>query len=162
NVVIPSFECLENLRPVGAFPVDLSRPKSARLQDLGEFLAGSDQRQEHQGFAPLSVFEHLVSDLLQVRIERRPQLPRREVAVLHGHLTDVKPEWYSHRPDRREVALSDRPGQRVLVGEAVEKLAKISHVSPIWRGRYSEYLGVPEMVQYPLIALGQHVLCLVD
>ena len=154
HVVGSGVKICQDLGAIGALAVDLGSMESVAVQGIPEFLAGFDQRQKDNGFAPLAVVRHLGGDLVQIRVQGAAQLAHGIVPAGHAHGGDVQPEGDGLRHNAAQKAVPDGIGEFVLIGQAVEHLAQIAQVAAVRRGRYAQDLGRGEPVQNAAVAVG--------
>ena len=162
HVVLAAVECRKDFRAVGRFAVHFCRTEAARTQNIAEFLAGLDERQEHNGLAVGTGLCHLVRDLVEVRVERTVEVARLKVAGLHADTGQIHPERHGQRLDGHKVALADGLGQRILIRQRLKHAAEISHITSVGCCGYAEHLCAVKVVEDTSVAVGYRVMRFVD
>ena len=162
HVVLVGFEIRKHLSAVGALAVDLGGAKALRVEQVPELLARLDEGQEHHRFAPGTACCHFFSNLAQVRVKSSAKLAYGIIAAAHAHGGDVQLEGDGLGHDAAEVAVFDGIGQLVLIGQAVEHLAEVSHIAPVGGSGHAQDLRTAEVVKDAAIAVGDGMVGLVD
>ncbi|CDF04911.1 unknown [Megasphaera elsdenii CAG:570] len=86
DVVFTGIEVGQDLRPVFAVAIDFGGPEAGFIQDVTEFLACRNERQEDDGLAVLAVGLHFPGNLAKIWVQCRPQFTGFIVA---GRKTDA-------------------------------------------------------------------------
>ena len=100
--------------------------------------------------------------MAQVRVKGSAKLAYGIIAAAHAHGGDVQLEGDGLGHDAAEVAVFDGIGQLVLIGQAVEHLAEVSHIAPVGGGGHAQDLRAVEVVEDAAVAVGDGMVGLVD
>ena len=133
HIVLAVLKILQDLRPVFAVAVHFRSHKSAFVKNLHELLGCGDQGKEHDSLPVHAVFDHLVCDLIQVRVQSCSDLSDLEIAGADANHTDVDLERYRQRFDRHQVSAADCFRHRVFECQRLEVAPEVLHICPIGR-----------------------------
>lgn len=107
------------------------------------------------------MFPHQLSDLFEVRIERRTERRSLKIAGGYFHSCEVDIERQRQRFDRTQIAVADRSGKRVFIGDGFKQFAEIAFVAPVGGCGYSEQPGVGEVIDNATVTCADGVVRLI-
>ena len=79
--------------------LNFCRPESFLIEDVPEFFGSPYQREEYDCLPAHAMLDHLLSDLVQIRIQGRPQVARFKVPGLAAHPGQVETQREGQRLD---------------------------------------------------------------
>ena len=147
DVVFSGLEVCKDLCSVFALAIHFRRPEAPVVQNIPELLRCGYEGKEDDCFPIHAVFRHLVCNLIKIRIERRSDLSYLVIAGRNPHLRDIQLERNGKRLDLAEISLLNGLRNTVFIGQGIEYLAEVLHISAIGRCCNSEDFRLVEVIK---------------
>nr|DAE44311.1 MAG TPA: hypothetical protein [Caudoviricetes sp.] len=162
DIVFSGGEIVQHLAPVGALAVDLRSAEAMGVEQIAEFLARLDERQENDGLPICAASSHFGGDLFEVGVQRGAEVSDCVISAAHAYCGDIQLQRNGLRHDLAQIALPDGIGQFVFVGQRVKYFAEIPHVAAVGRCGHAQHLCAAKVVQNAPVAVRDGVMSLIN